>query len=103
MKIHGTTYKPGCIVVTAITHETPEFSQVIDILMDKNRRVYFALQRMVLPEFCKHYHAYVIKHSPETDVFIGKQSDFIDYHPYYTHQTFNAIKDYIVLKYYIGV
>ena len=33
-----------------------------------------------------------------TDVFIGKQSDFIDYHPYYTHQTFNAIKDYIVLK-----
>ena len=84
----------------------PEFSQVVDILIDDNGVAYFALQKMSETNHSKHYHAYTVDYSTTSNVFIGKQEEFIDYHSYYTHQTFNAqqrSQHYIVLKYYIGV
>ena len=79
----------------------PEFSQVVEIVLDENGTPYFALQKMPLPDYCRHYHAYAVEQCTDFNVFICKQSNFIDYHTYYTHQAFNALQQYIVLKYYI--
>ena len=54
VKIHGTIYKPGCIVVSGYTDDSPEFSEVIEVIIDEDGVLYFVLQKLLPPEYYSH-------------------------------------------------
>ena len=53
VKIHGTMYKPGCIVASGHAEDIPEFSEVVELISDEHGVHYFVLRRLP-PLSCLH-------------------------------------------------
>ena len=99
-------YKPGCIVVSGYTDDSPEFSEIIEVILDEDGVLYFVLQKLLPPEYFSHYHAYTVDRGTLSITFVCKQEELLDHHPYNFHQSFNvALRNvyFIVLKYHLFV
>ena len=54
---------------------------MLDIFVDK-KTVYFEFIPLITKEFNNHIHAYVLTSPPETDRFLIKQDDLLDFHSF---------------------
>ena len=104
VKIHGTKYTRGCIVVSKVEDDVPQFSQIVDILLDENGVYFFVLNKLPPPHYCEHYHAFAVDHCTSQNICLIKQHELADYHSYCFHQTFDVSQrsqHFIVLKHYV--
>ena len=107
VKIHGTTYKPGCVVVRRMDDDDdPEFCRLEKIASDSSENFYFVLTVLPTPEYVPHYHAYSVRKvpSPSSQTVVCKQSELSHYLPYSLHQSYDVSLRhtyFVVLKYRI--
>ena len=83
VKMHGTVYKPGCIVISGCAEDTPEFSEVVEVISDERGVHYFVLQKLSPPDYFHHYHAYTVDKNTASAYSVCKQEEVIDHHPYH--------------------
>ena len=100
-KIHGTMYKPGCVVVRRMDDDGPEFCRLEKIVSDSNESFYFVLTVLSTPEYVPHYHAYSVKRVPSSSsqTFICKQAALSHYLPYSLHQSYDVSLRHVISHY----
>ena len=99
MKVMGTKYSKGSIIITGLTYGNPVLGEVIRILISDQGIVVLCYERLDAVDYVKHLNAYRVVSSGEVD-FIA-QDQLVDYHPVGKHNGFgqSANSYFVVLRY----
>ena len=96
IKIKGTVYKNGCIVVLSV-NLTPVFGRLRSIVVHDVNNYLLVCNVMNTICFSKHYHSYEVEETPE--IVLVNHSDLYDHTPLSLYHVFNCL--YVSLKYYL--
>ena len=98
VKVLGTKYSKGSIIITSLTYGNPVFGEVMRILISDQGIVMFCYQRLETINYVKHLNAYRVVNSGEAKYIA--QDKLIDYHPLGKHNGFgqNASTYSVVLR-----
>ena len=102
VKVFGTRYAEGCVVITSLTYGQPSFGRMDKVLFVAGI-VVFQYHRLQLVKYSEHLNAYQVL--PLCDSHFIKQEDLQDYHPLGIHNGFgqNASKLFVVLRYKVDI
>ena len=104
VKITGTEYRPGDILVWKFTDDTPTFCRLNKIYSDSCDNFYFDCIQLEIPHYDSHYHAYIVDTSSNVASVLCQQAELCDHHSYSLHHSFNpALRNihFVVPKYHI--
>ena len=68
VKIHGSKCKHGCLPISKVEDDVPQFSEIVDILLDENGVYFFVLNKLPPPHYCEHYHAFAVDHCTSENI-----------------------------------
>lgn len=102
IKLYGTLYKPSSCVVIDVKNDLPVFGEIIEIFL-YGEDSYFVIYQYSTLLFSEHFHAYLVKKSPEKKTLhASRLRSFTPLH-------FRNVKDFtmpghkaVVLKYHIS-
>ena len=99
VKVMGTKYCKGSIIITGLSYGNPVLGEVIKIFVSDQGIVVLSYERLELIQYVKHLNAYRVVNSGEVDYIA--QDKLIDYHPLGKHNGFgqNASSYFVVLRY----
>ncbi len=98
VKIFGTRYSEGCVIITGLNYGQPIFGQISKILLAMGN-IILQYNTLQVVQYSEHLNAYEV--APCYDVNFIKREDLQDFHPLGIHQGFgnNANKLFVVLRY----
>ena len=99
VKILGTRYAKGCVIITGLSYGQPVFGEITKVLLVMGNIV-FMYKALKVMEYSEHLNAYHVKPIFHDLQFI-KQDRLQDFHPLGLHAGFgnNANKLFVVLRY----
>ncbi len=89
VKIHSTTYKPGSVVIANIVDDYPRFCRIEEVVSNDAMSFFFVLKELAPPEYCPHFHAYIVNKQATTNICVSRQKDLYDHHSYVLQQSFD--------------
>ena len=98
VKIFGTSYSTGCVIITGLYHGQPTFGEIIKVLLVMGNIIFQYKTLQVLE-----YSEYAYQVTPCYDVHFIKQDQLQDFHPLGIHQGFsnNSNKLFVVMRYVV--
>ena len=98
VKIFGTGYSEGCVIITGLNYGQPTFGKISKVLLAIGN-IIFQYKTLQVLGYSEHLNAYEV--IPCDGVHFIKQDDLQDFHPLGIHQGFgnNANKLFVVLRY----
>ncbi len=98
VKIYGTRYSEGCVIITGLNYGQPTFGKITKVILVLGD-IIFQYRALEVLEYSESVNAYEVISS--CDVKFIKQDDLEDFHPLGIHQGFgsNAKKSFVVLRY----
>ena len=101
MKVCGTTYRKGTVVLTNFIHDMPVFGQIITVILHESTQPLLITDLLQTLCFNKHFFAYEVKETTTRSYYACRQSDLADYHPLSIYTPQNSSLLLIPLKYYV--
>lgn len=95
VRVKGTLYKPGMVLITNVNDSGPVFSEISEIIV-QDEVVIFMYRYFLNCGFNQHYHAYAVQYSDKWSCI--SHDNIYDPFPVYFHHDICGDK-YIVLKY----
>ena len=101
VKILGTKYAVGNVIITGLNHGLPTFGKVEKIITMNGTIVIFKYKTLNVVEYQERSNAYRV--DLVNDIRLIKHEDIIDFHPLGLHKGFGcyANKLFVVLRYRI--
>ena len=101
MRIHGTLYSVGAVVLTKFIEDMPVFGRIVDIILHGSMKPLLAIDVLEATCFNKHFYAYEVKEKNIREFYLCTQSDLADYHTLSIYTPQNSHQFMIPLKYYV--
>ena len=104
VKITGTEYRPGDILVWKFTDDSPTFCRLNKVYSDSCGNFYFDCVQLETPHYDSHYHAYIVDTSSNVASVLCQQDELCDHQSYSVHHSFDpALRNihFVVPKYLI--
>ena len=101
MKVCGTTYKEGAVVLTKFINDMPIFGRIITIILHSSTEPLIVTNLLETVFFNKHFFAYQVKDNYTNSYYVCKQSKLADYHPLSFYSSQNSIELLVPLKYHV--
>ena len=97
MKVFGTKYQKGSVVLQTVDVSNPIVGEVIKIFIADQRIVLFMVEQLRIIHYVKHLNAYQVVNTGQTKYIA--QDKLLDYHPLGKHNGFgeNLSKYFVVL------
>ena len=99
MTYRGVQYRPGRVVVAAIQHDYPLFSEIKAVYVDGNNQVVLVVEQLTTVMFHHHIHSYEVKHTPSSAIFAVALDSLVDHHCMSFHSYSHSSSQYIFTKY----
>ena len=99
VKVHGTRYSKGCIMIVGMEYGTPLFGEVNRVYIIDGRSFTFQYKKLLTSEYVQHLNAYRVVYA--NDMGYVKQAELQDFHPLGIHKGYGCYSAqlYIVLRY----
>ena len=94
MAISGTEYHTGDILVLQFVNDLPEFGEIKDIVINKDRGAAFIVRVLQTECYNYHYHSYEVTDLESFRIVI--QDELVDFHPLCLHEL--SVSSGIVVK-----
>ena len=104
VKITGTEYRPGDILVQKFTDDSPTFCRLNKVYSDSCGNFYFDCVQLETPHYDSHYHAYIVDTSSNVASVLCQQDELCDHQSYSVYHSFDpALRNvhFVVPKYHI--
>ena len=101
MRICGTTYSIGAVVLTKFIEDMPIFGRIVDIVLHESMKPLLVIDLLETTCFNKHFYAYEVKEKIIRAFYVCPQSDLADYHTLSIYTPQNSHQFMIPLKYYV--
>ena len=101
MRIRGTLYNVGAVVLTKFNEDMPVFGRIVDIILQESMKPLLVVDVLETMCFNRHFYAYEVKEENIRAFYVCKQSDLADYHTLSIYTPQNSRQLMIPLKYYV--
>ena len=101
MRIRGTLYSVGTVVLTKFIEDMPVFGRIVDIVLHESTKPLLVIDLLETMCFNKHFYAYEVKENTIRAFYLCTQSDLADYHTLSIYTPQNSHQFMIPLKYYV--
>ena len=86
MRIRGTLYSVGTVVLTKFIEDMPVFGRIVDIVLHESTKPLLVIDLLETMCFNKHFYAYEVKENTIRAFYLCTQSDLADHHTLSTHR-----------------
>ena len=101
MRIYGTLYSIGAVVLTNFFDDMPVFGRIVDIILHESMKPLLAIEMLETTCFNKHFNSYEVKEKSTRTFYLCMQNDLADYHTLSIYTPQNSHHFMIPMKYYV--
>ena len=101
MRIRGTLYRVGLVVLIKFSEDMPVFGRIVDIILHECTKPILVLEILETQCFNRHYFAYEVIEKNIRTFHLCTQSELTDHHTLSMYTPQNSHQYMIPLKYYV--
>jgi len=101
VRVCGTLYRVGVIVLVKMMSDMPQFGQVVDIVLHHSTKPLLVVDTLDTVRFNRHFYAYEVNEKTTRAFQVIKQEELADHHTLCAYTPQNSQQFMVPLKYYV--